>query len=66
MSDSVTPWTVPCLALLSMEYSKARILEWVAISNQGDLPHPGIEPASLVSPVLADGLFTTEPSGKTS
>ena len=25
----------------------------------GDLPHPGIEPASLVSPALAGGFFTT-------
>ena len=41
--------------------SQARILEWVAISSPGDLPNPGIEP---VSPVLAGGFFTTEPSGK--
>ena len=27
-------------------------------------PDPGIEPASLVSPALADGFFTTEPPGK--
>ena len=27
----------------------------------GDLPDPGIEPASLMSPALADGFFTTEP-----
>jgi hypothetical protein len=26
---------------------------------QGDLPDPGIKPASLVSPVLAGGNFTT-------
>ena len=33
---------------------QARILEWVAISFSGDLPHPGIEPES---PVLqADSL----------
>ena len=25
----------------------------------GDLPDPGIKPASLVSPVLADGFFMT-------
>ena len=25
----------------------------------GDLPHPGIEPESLVTPALADGFFTT-------
>ena len=34
--------------------SQARILEWVAISFSGDLPDPGIEPMSLVSPALAD------------
>ena len=30
----------------------------------GGLPNPGIEPASLVSPVLAGEFFTTEPPGK--
>ena len=30
----------------------------------GDLPDPGIEPASPVSPALAGGFFTTEPPGK--
>ena len=30
----------------------------------GNLPKPGIEPASLVSPVLADRSFTTELPGK--
>ena len=29
----------------------------------GDLPDPGTEPASLVFPALAGGLFTTEPPG---
>ena len=38
---------------------QARILEWVAISSSGDLPDPGIEPASLTSPTLAGGFFTT-------
>ena len=28
---------------------------------QGNLPNPGIEPVSLVSPALAGGLFTTMP-----
>ena len=28
------------------EISQARILEWVAISSLGNLPDPGIEPAS--------------------
>ena len=34
---------------------QARILEWVACLPPGDLPHPGIELASLMSPALADG-----------
>ena len=42
---------------------QARILEWVAISPRRDLPNPGIKFASLVSPTLAGGFPTTEPSG---
>ena len=38
---------------------QARILEWVAMSLPGDLPHPGMEPTSLMSPALAGGFFTT-------
>ena len=36
---------------------QARILEWVAISSYGDLPNPGTEFKSLMSPALAGGLF---------
>ena len=35
---------------------QARILEWV---SPGDLPTPGMEPTSLMSPALAGGFFTT-------
>ena len=38
-----------------------RILEWVAISFPRGSSQQGIEP---MSPVLADGFFTTEPPGK--
>ena len=38
--------------------SQTRILEWGAISYPGNLPNPGIEPKSLVSPTLAGGFFT--------
>ena len=38
---------------------QARILEWA-----GDLPDPGIKPASLTSPALAWRFFTTAPPGK--
>ena len=37
---------------------QARILDWIAMSP-GDLPDPGIEPTSLLSPELADRFFTT-------
>ena len=34
------------------------------LSLQGNLPNPGMEPASPVLPALAGGFFTTEPPGK--
>ena len=34
--------------------------------SPGDLPNPGIEPLSLMSPALAGGIFTTVPPGKPS
>ena len=41
-----------------------RILEWVAIFDFKNLPDPGIEPTTSVSPVLAGEFFTTEPPVK--
>ena len=38
---------------------QARILEWVAVPSPGDLPNPGIQPKSLMSPALAGGFFPT-------
>ena len=38
---------------------QARILEWVAMPSPGDLPNPGIKPASLMFSALACGFFTT-------
>ena len=38
---------------------QARILEGVAMPPPGDLPDPGIKPAFLKSPALADRFFTT-------
>ena len=36
---------------------QAKILEWVAIFSYSDLPNPGIEFKSLMSPALAGGFF---------
>ena len=32
--------------------------------SSGDLPDPGMEPTSLVSPALAGGLLTTSATGE--
>ena len=40
--------------------SQARILNWLPFLSPGDLPDPGIKPAS---PSLAGGFFTTKPPG---
>ena len=56
-----TPWTVACQAPLSMRFSKQEYWSGLPCPSPGDLPNPGIEPAS---PALAGGFFTTEPPGK--
>ena len=38
---------------------QARILEWGAMPFSGDLPNPGMEPRSLMSPSLVGGFFIT-------
>ena len=55
---SVTPRTVALWAPLSVKFPRLT-LEWVAFPPPGNLPNLGIEPASLVSPVLAGRFFTT-------
>ena len=55
----VTTWTVACQAPLPMEFSRQGYWSEVPFPTPGDLPIPGIEPASLVSSALAGGFFTT-------
>ena len=59
----VTPWTVAHQAPLSMEFSKQESWSGLPFPSPGHLPNPGTEPASLMSPALAGGFFTTEPPG---
>ena len=40
---------------------QARILIRLPFPSSGDLPNPGIEPTSLMSPVLARGLYHYHP-----
>ena len=55
----VTLGTVACQAPLSMGFSRQESCSGLPCSPLGDLPNPGTEPTSLMSPVLADGFFTT-------
>ena len=55
----VTPWTVACQAPLSMGFPKQEYWSGLLCSPPGDLPDPGFEPTSLMSPGLAGRFFTT-------
>ena len=46
-----------------MGFSKQQFWSGLPFPTLGDLPNPGIEPTSPVSPALASGFFTTEPLG---
>ena len=51
-------------APLSMGFSRQAYWSGLSFPSPGDLPHPGIEPMSPVSPSQAGRFFTTEPPGK--
>ena len=55
----VTPWTAAHLAPLSLEFPKQEYWSGLACPPPADLPGPEMETASLVSPALAGGFFTT-------
>ena len=48
---------------LSMRFSRQEYWSGFPFPPLRDLPDPGIKPASLMSPALAGGFFTTEPHG---
>ena len=54
-----TSWTVACQASLSVELSRQEYWSGLPFPTPGDLPDSGIEPASLKSPALTGGFFTT-------
>ena len=60
----VTPWTVARQTPLFMGFSWQEYWSGLPFLPPGDLPKPGIKPASLMSPALAGGFFTTEPPGE--
>ena len=53
-----TVWTVARQAPLSMGFSRQEYWSGLPFASPGDLPDPGIKPASLMSPTLAGGFFT--------
>ena len=57
----VTPWTVAHQASLSMGFSRQEDWSGLPCPPQGDLPDPGIKPAS---PALQADSLPSEPLGK--
>ena len=57
-------WTVALQALLSIRFSRQEHWSGLPFPPPGDLPAPGIEPESPVSPALAGGFLPLAPPGK--
>ena len=55
----LTLWTIAHQAPLSMGFSRQEYWSGLPCPPSGDLPDPGNEPMSLMSPALAGGFFTT-------
>ena len=54
-----TPWTVVRQAPLYMEFSRQEYWSGLPFPPPGDLPNPGTELSSLISPALSGRFFTT-------
>ena len=54
-----TLWTVTHQAPLSLEFSRQEYKSGLPCPPPGNLPDPGMEPASLMSSALAGGFFTS-------
>ena len=60
----VTPRPTACRAPLSMGFPRKECGNRLPFPSPGNLPEPGIQPQSLMSPALAGGFFTTAPPEK--
>ena len=58
------PWTVACQAPLSVGFPRQEYWSRLPFPSPGDLPDPGIEPPSLMSPALVGGFFATSATGE--
>ena len=63
MFDSATIWTVACQTL-SMGFLWQEYWSGLPFPPPGDLPDPGIKPASPLSPAFQVASLPTEPLGK--
>ena len=59
VSIFATPWTVAHQAPLFMGFSRQEYWSGLLCLSSGDLPDPGMELTSLLSPALASRFFTT-------
>ena len=59
-----TPWAVAHQAPLSTGFPRQEYWSGLPFPLPEDLPSTGTDPASLASPALAGGFFTTVPPGK--
>ena len=64
MSNSLQPHGIVRQAPLSMGFSRQECWSGLPFPPPGDLPNPGIEPVSFVSPALAGRFVTTVPPKK--
>ena len=62
----VIPWTLACQTPLSLGFFRQEYWSRLPFPSPGDLPDPGIKPASPVSPALKADSLPTEPLGKSS
>ena len=59
-----TLWAIGRQALLSLGFSRREYWRGVPFPPPGDLPNPGIERTSLISPALQVGSLPLAPPGK--
>ena len=65
VSDSLRPYgLLPPRLLCPWDFSRQEYCSGLPFPTPGDLPNPGIEPSSFVSPALAGGFFITASPGK--
>ena len=60
-----TLWIVARQAPLPMGFSRQEYWSGLPFPSPGDLPDPGMEPASLKSPAMASRLLTTSATWET-